>query len=205
MAKRTKISFSSEEQAYLQQTDLLLSKRKITEKLYALLGEVRQTMQPVVSQYQDVLQDIPLTDVGKISRGENYLDLPYVILDYPRHFNGDNVLTCRTMIWWGQHVSFTLHLQGSQLLQHRGKLIANLPTLVQQPIYISVGPDPWQHHFEADNYQLLSQVVATSPDWPAWMQQRSFVRLAFKLPITNLQTAATVAPGFYKLLLDALR
>ena len=49
----------------------------------------------------------------KIAKGENYLQLPYVLLDYPRCFDKENIFAIRTMFWWGNFFSITLHLSGS--------------------------------------------------------------------------------------------
>ena len=38
---------------------------------------------------------------GKISRGENYRGLPYLILDYPAYFSQKDIFAFRTMFWWG--------------------------------------------------------------------------------------------------------
>ena len=49
----------------------------------------------------------------KITRGENYQLLPYVILDYPRCFQKEQVFAIRTMFWWGKGISITLHVSGN--------------------------------------------------------------------------------------------
>ena len=62
---------------------------------------------------------------GKIFRGENYRQLPYLVLDYPKHFSKESVLAFRTMLWWGNFFSCTLHLQGKALDERRSSLIQN--------------------------------------------------------------------------------
>ena len=48
----------------------------------------------------------------KISKGENYNGLPYVMFDYPRFFTKENVFAVRTFFWWANYFSVTLHLKG---------------------------------------------------------------------------------------------
>ena len=60
----------------------------------------------------------------KISKGENYRGLPYVMLDYPRLFGREEVLAIRTFFWWGHGFSVTLHLKGG----YRERISAGIAT-----------------------------------------------------------------------------
>lgn len=205
MPDRTKISFSSEELGLMHETHLLLTKRKVTDKLYKLFGDMRQSLAIELLEFSDLLPAPVLDDAGKISKGENYNGLPFVILDYPRYFKSDNILACRTMFWWGRHLSFTLHLQGASLDRFRTALNRNIASLSEHPVYVSTGNEPWEHHFEADNYQLIGELHNQGISWENFLAGRSFVRLAIQLPVNQIHEAEPKAIQYYKLLLNTLR
>ncbi len=183
----------------------MLSKRQITTKLYTLFADTAKEIRRLLQQHPELFPEELINDAGKISRGENYRGLPYVILDYPRRFTQTDVLACRTMFWWGQHVSFTLQLQGYSLGRFRQSLINNYPTLNQPGVYVSVGHKPWEHHFDADNYTPIIEAAPNPEAWAALMQERTFVRLAAKAPLSELEQTPELALQWYKVFINALR
>jgi hypothetical protein len=92
----------------------------------------------------------------KIARGENYRLLPYVILDYPRCFEKQQVFAIRTMFWWGNAISITLHVSGSYAGPLRKALQQEETLQHLQNYYLCVNDKEWEHHFEADNYQQIA-------------------------------------------------
>lgn len=196
MSSSVKIGFSDKERAFMQQTDLLLTKRIIVDKWYACLEQLRIRMLTEIDPK-------PMPDAwddARTSRGENYLGLPYVILDHPRYFNGNNVFACRTMFWWGNFISYTVHLQGDVLNDLKPLLIFSWSKLQDQDLYISVGNKPFEHHFEADNYGPLNDVK----DIEVFLADRDFLRIAYKIPITEVDHTLDTGLRIYQLLLSAL-
>lgn len=196
MSSGVKIGFSDKERAFMQQTDLLLTKRVIVDKWYTCLEQLRSRM----------LTDIdtkPMPDAwnnARTSRGENYQGLPYIILDHPRYFNGNNAFACRTMFWWGKHVSYTLHLQGDVLSDLKPLLISNWSKLKDTDLSVSIGDKPFEHHFEADNYGPLNDVK----DVETFLAERDFLRIAYKIPVTEVDQTVDTGVRIYQLLLSAL-
>ncbi len=61
----------------------------------------------------------------KISSGENYKDLPYMVLDFPKIGGHNFPMLFRTMFWWGKYVCFQIFLHketyrggGNQWINH---------------------------------------------------------------------------------------
>src|ERR1700743_3182070 len=81
----------------------------------------------------------------KISRGENYRGLPWVMLDYPRVFGREDVLAIRTMFWWGHGFSVTLHLKGKYQELFLPVIRRRQHELSAQGFYMGVGADEWRH------------------------------------------------------------
>ena len=89
----------------------------------------------------------------KISRGENYQGLPYVMLDYPRIFGKEDVFAIRSFFWWGKGFSIHLHLQGKYVDQYRD---AVFETGLKYGWLISQHSSPWEHDFEQDGYVWIN-------------------------------------------------
>ena len=135
---------------------------------------------------------------GKISKGENYRSLPFVILDFPAIFDSKNVFAFRTMFWWGNFFSATLHLQGRYFEHLKPKLLANFDLLLNQNIYICVAETPWEYHYGKDNYvQLLvkhKEFIENSP----------FVKLSKRIQLEQIESVPQFASSFFLNLLKVL-
>src|SRR5437868_6529086 len=107
-------SLSIYEMKLVTDPEVLLTKNRIIQKVYELFGGLAE-------DYKDVLKAAGLFTsnevVAKISRGENYKGLPYVMLDYPRQFAKVEVFAIRSFFWWGNFFSITLQLGGQY--QHK--------------------------------------------------------------------------------------
>lgn len=153
-----KIQLSEEELALVQNSAWLLTKNRVIEKVYGLFGEIAHDIRHRVTAEPRFLAEETLTLSPKISKGENYKGLPYVMLDYPRLFSREHIFAIRTMFWWGHFLSVTLHLKGQYKKQYQHSLLRHLPLLAEHGFYVSIGEDEWRHEFEEDNYTPLSRL-----------------------------------------------
>jgi hypothetical protein len=149
--QEAKIQFSPPEMDLLNNAAVILTKNTVLEKIRQLFMELQSEMQSVTeaSQQQDL--SIP----PKISRGEHYRGLPYMILDFPRVFRGNDIYAIRTMFWWGHYFSITLHLSGHYKEKLQGKLAARLAELGNAGYSISIHPDQWLHHYNEEVYTTM--------------------------------------------------
>lgn len=188
---------------FLQDTHFLLSKHTIIHRLQKLLALTERSL---VRQVQEAMS-LPLPDgcqkaAGKVSRGENYLGLPYLVLDYPRLFQKQDIFVFRTMCWWGHFFSCTLHLQGSLLEQYRENIRQNLPIASLPPdTYLCVNDTPWEYHFGPDNYQLLESLSAENLNA---LLEKDFIKISRKIPLEQYQQLPSFAneclPQFFDIL-----
>lgn len=181
----TKIQLSAPEMNLMCDAGIILTKNAILQKIKLLLEEVQQEMQ---------LFKNPMLPAGdlftippKISKGEYYLGLPYLILDYPRIFTGTDIFAIRTMFWWGHFFSSTLHLAGSYKQQAATNLAAAYPYF-KKAHYINVHANPWHHHFEEDNYVPIAGLQ--HEEFKKLLQQ-PHIKIAAKWPLTQWHHAAT--------------
>ncbi len=141
---------------FLGDKEFLLSKIEISRKLEQLFAEVEKNLYSIIPKYSWPAG--VLLRSGKLSKGENYQGLPYYILDYPRKFEKQDVFAFRTMFWWGNFFSATLHLGGQHLESFKDALNTNLELLVSSDAYIGVNSTPWEYHYQSDNYKKLSEL-----------------------------------------------
>jgi hypothetical protein len=105
----SKIQLSQSELDLFCNAEIILTKNRIIQKVIELLDVLQNKM---VDAKQSIAS--PLFNTSpKISRGEYYMGLPYVILDYPRESKDQNLFFIRSMFWWGNFYSSTLHISGS--------------------------------------------------------------------------------------------
>ena len=84
-----KLSLSADELELVCNKDWILQKKIVIDKVYFLMGELSQKMQQHIAYNKSMLPSIVAESSPKISRGENYRGLPYVMLDYPRYFKAN--------------------------------------------------------------------------------------------------------------------
>jgi hypothetical protein len=195
--KETKIQFSEPEIELLANAGIILTKNKALNKMRLLLEMVLKLQLDFLETNR--LFHIKIFEIpGKISKGENYLGLPYMILDYPRNFQIDNFLAVRTMFWWGNFFSSTIHISG-EYLNLRELIEPQMESLAKQDYYIGVNQDPWLHHFEPTNYRKISSL--SQGEFSAILNEMKHMKIAAKWPLASWQDAHTNLFKSWKFLL----
>lgn len=169
MTNDANLGLSPTEMELVRNADLLLTKNTIIGKVYLLLGNVAERVRG---------------DFGpgpKISRGENYQGLPWVMLDYPRQFSKEDVFAVRVFFWWGHFFSITLHVKGSYLRRHKTAILEQLALLEQHDFHICISNDEWRHEFTIDNYVPVREVGHTTIQ--SMLDATAFCRLSVKIPL----------------------
>ena len=179
MDTATKISLSTLETELVQNKEWILTKRKIIEKVYLLFGEALENYREILGDYKFSLPEFNKASAGKISRGENYHGLPYVILDYPGLFARENIFAIRTMFWWGNFFSISLHVSG-KYLQDEWNSASTLQYLHDKAFFICTNDDQWQHHFETSNYIAAKEL---KPADLYKIKERNFFKISKKLEV----------------------
>lgn len=151
MIDLAKIHLSELENELVNNTEWIFSKQKITEKLYYLFGELHTSYREIVAKNQEELPLIFQKPGGKISRGENYNGLPYLMLDYPAMFSKENIFAVRTMFWWGNFFSITLHLSG-KYFENKIDLSKWLAFFREKKFSVCVSEGEWAHDFHPYNF-----------------------------------------------------
>ncbi|MFT3680340.1 MAG: hypothetical protein QM791_08690 [Ferruginibacter sp.] len=190
MNEATKINLSPAEMELVCNTEWLLTKHAVIDKVYRLFGAVAVSMQNTISKNKKDLPEVMVNSSPKISKGENYQQLPYVMLDYPRHFDKNDTLAIRTFFWWGNFFSITLQVSGSYKAMLLPQLNERFSFLQENNYWICTNDDPWQHHFEHDNYTEIKKI--DRGQFTTILNREYFIKIARKLSLTEWQSA----PGF---------
>ena len=178
----TKIQLSPQETELVTNTEWILAKQNIIKKVYALFGEINELMKAEAEPFSELFTGNIKKQNGKISKGENYQQLPYVILDYPAFFDRENIFAIRTMFWWGNFFSITLHLSGTFKEQFKEKIPATFSFLQKNNFFICVNKNEWEHHFEADNYITSSAITLQQFEK---IHQNNFLKISKKIALSQ--------------------
>ncbi len=202
MNDSSKIQLSPFEQQLITNYEWLLTKNGILEKIKGALGALQQRQQEVLQNAGSFLPPEVLTVSAKISRGENYLGLPYMVLDYPRYFDRENIFAVRTMFWWGHFFSCTLQLSGIYKERYMPGIIAAFDQLQSENFYISHNSSQWDHHFGEDNYTALQGLNIVQ--FNNHLQSHPFIKMAKKISLDNWDTIDKKLFDTYRLLIGKL-
>lgn len=113
--QKSKLVFSEAELQMASDPEIILTKNRIIESVYTQFGTIGNllfdSLKDLGPQFSDELSVLP-----KISRGENYGAMPWVMLDYPRYFHKEKGhLALRIFFWWGNYFLVQWQLSGKYL------------------------------------------------------------------------------------------
>jgi hypothetical protein len=181
-----KIHLSKQELELVSSPDFILTKNAVIQKLRVFLEEVQQKQSDIIEKYRSHIPEDVLKISPKVSKGENYKGFPWLVLDYPRYFTAENVFAIRTMFWWGNFFSVTLHLSGKHKKKIQRNIINAFPVLAEKGFYFCTGDDEWQHHFDVSNYASLKS--CDNHFFADAIAHKSFLKLAKKIPLGEMET-----------------
>ena len=193
----SKIRLSPAEAALFCNAEVILTKNSILQKTVDLLGEVQTTLTTIAPR---MIRDG--SPSPKISKGENYLGLPYVVLDYPRIATNQNIFFIRSMFWWGKFYSSTLQISGSYKQQFEEKLSQGFELLKERRYFIGVNTDPWAHHFEESNYQPIAGLSTAA--FQFLLTKEPHIKIAASWPISEWDLAANRLTASWKFLTELI-
>jgi hypothetical protein len=151
----SKIHLSSAEMELMQNAEIILTKNRVLEKIKSLLEEI-QDKQIEFVQKNNLNNEIFKVS-PKISKGENYLGLPYLILDYPRQSYENKFFFIRTMFWWGNFFSCTLHVANNSKEIFKQRIQKSYAQL--QNDFIGISNNQWIHHLKESDYRKIGAMT----------------------------------------------
>ncbi len=156
----------------LQNAEVFFLKNAIIHKCYQVFGNVTECFN-AISKEANLIPPQAKLHSPKISKGENYLGLPWVMLDYYRAFNQENSFAIRCFFWWGNSFSFHVYATGNlqaRMEQNLHKLSSNW--------YMCINESPWLHEFTNNNYLPLPKALEVYNN-----QTYNFLKIGGYIPI----------------------
>jgi len=202
MYNETKLMLSDEELQLVKRVDWILTKRNIIEKTMEMFGVLSEGMQAYIEKEKSWLPAAVVQSTPKIAKGENYLQLPYLLMDFPRCFDAENIFVVRTMFWWGNFFSITLHLSGEYKKIFQQKIVDNL-LQEKQEFFICVHESQWHHHFQPDNYIHAKQFSTNQLD--EIILNKPFIKLAVKFPVQEWNKVSALLDESFVAIINMLK
>jgi hypothetical protein len=181
---KAKIRLSPSEAELVSNPSWILTKNGIILKIKSMLEYLQSKQQDFLLHNSKTLPTEIIHVPPKISKGENYNGLPYLILDHPRHFQKEGTLAIRSMFWWGHFFSTTLHLSGHYKTLYQEKIVSNLDSF-QNDFYICIHNEEWEHHFEENNYRKINSM--NREELIELINSKDFLKLARKYPLQQFE------------------
>lgn len=192
MTHETKVTVSAGELAMAMDPNFILTKRTVMDRASALFSYmipcINLIFEKTLSSDKKLSAAVP-----KISRGENYMGFPYIIMDHPATFSKDNIFALRTMFLWGHWFSIQLHLSGEYKTVFQEIISKNSGN--NEEFFIATGESEWDHHFEESNYVPC---VSLSNAERGRAYNKTFLKLALKYELQNWNNMQTILQGGYK-------
>lgn len=197
-----KIQLSAEELQLVQNAQWLLTKNIIIEKVYTLFGELAAEHRKWIQNQPAFLPDEILALSPKISRGEKYKGLPYVMLDYPRCFGKEDVFAIRVFFWWGNFFSITLHLKGKYQRLFLPSLQKHWVLLYANHFQLSITGDEWEHDLNGGNFSLLPDHITDNHALD--LTSAAFIKLACPVAFSRWNDAKEILSRLNEVIIQSV-
>lgn len=132
----------------------------------------------------------------KISKGENYVNLPYLVLDLPKIEGNNFPILCRTMFWWGKYFSFNVFIRKDDF--DTKTIFENIRKLNDDGIYLLKNEQIWQQDLDNDDYIPLSKNPSIGP------AEHTYLKLSKKHALQDWEELDNAAETFYEKILASI-
>lgn len=197
------VRLSAKELQLVNNAAILLTKNLILQKTFQLLAAQQAKQSEYLKSQSAFLPAGVFRFTPKISKGENYKGLPWLVLDNPRVFDKKNILAIRTLFWWGHFFSSTLHLSGGYKEAFEKKILSSFRLLQKKGFSVCIHAQEWEHHFEKDNYSGLADM--TQNEFQVILMNKPFVKLAKKIPLLEWDRIPRMLFADFKILTGILQ
>ncbi len=194
----TNVELSKKELELVVNSEFILTKNRIIQKVYDLFGLLSEDFRKTLNNFSNSLPAEAHLSSPKIYKGENYLYLPYVMMDYPRFFNKNDAFAIRCFFWWGNYFSITLQLSGKFFKQYKTVLSQFIKDKQHEAYFICVSASQWEHHFEESNYKPFKAISSAA------ILEKEFLKIAARLPLNNWNDAEIFFKKQYREFIEML-
>ncbi|ULA64099.1 MAG: hypothetical protein LZF86_110800 [Nitrospira sp.] len=186
------LSFTDEEAALVVDAQFFRKKERISAKVRAQLNATYAGLAEELRQISLIAPPGFNPRAHQFVKGEQLESFPYQYLDYPKHFDGPNKFTFRTLFWWGHHVACALILEGEGIKQYRKHVVDRFHQVAGQELELSLAPTLWEWK-RGEGYTLpithdrKAQIASV-------LAERRFMKIVRFVPMTDSRLQAGLLP-----------
>lgn len=184
----------------LTDASLHAAKSAIDAKISDLFSALKTEIEAIHGSEGRFLPADVLRANGRHYRGEHLGDLPWRALDCPRCFAGPDMFAFRSLIVWGQGISFHLLVGGRWLDTFRPQLAAAHAALSAQPWTLCQAQSPW--HWTPDGHLHVSALDEAA--FAAHVAAAGWLKLSQWHPMDIFPGLPAQGAGAYRSLLALL-
>jgi len=184
------LSLTDEEAALVADAQFFRKKERISAKVRAQLDATYTELTEELRQISLIAPPGFNPRAHQFVKGEHLEAFPYQYLDYPKHFDGPNKFTFRTLFWWGHHLACALILEGEGIKQYKKHIVDRFHQVAGQELELSLAPTLWEWK-RGEGYTLpithdrKAQIASV-------LAERRFIKIVRFVPMTDprLQTGS---------------
>jgi hypothetical protein len=203
-----KVRLSAEEMRLVTDPAWILTKNSVMGKVVAMFAELSEVIRAGGAHRVAPLRRAPSSGgkEPKISKGENYKGLPWVMLDYPREFGREDVYAIRLFFLWGYAFSVTLHLKGEYMRVFLPMIMDRREELSAAGFERAISADEWAHEHTQETYGPLSEAgdVRAAAGKGEAGGERSWLKLSARVGLEHWDEAPERLSMLYSLLLEVM-
>jgi hypothetical protein len=186
------VKLSAAEIELVTNSSLLLTKKKIIDAIYIQMGSWQLSFKNLMEQKNKAVTLINTN--AKIYKGENYENLPWVALDYPKIIAKDDLFIIRIFFWWGQYCSINLIAKG----KFKNTINPNLLATVCANWFVYTGDDIWEMNMYTRHFTLIKNAI----NMPR--HDKNFIKIAKKIPLSQWDSMNNFIMNSFEELLQIL-
>lgn len=184
--------FDSNELKLLFSADAMRIKRSATDKMHRLLQQCSDQIENKIEQTRPGWYRAIHWQTPKISKGENYKGLPYLVLDHPRYYRRPDIFSFRILFWWGRYFCCSLHIGGKFLEVNRSRFVTNYSRLQNNNVHLGISDNPWEYVFNDQNYKPLDRV--SNAEFEERVHRTDHLKMSIKWPLQRWHDLPATAP-----------
>jgi hypothetical protein len=127
----------------------------------------------------------------KISAGENYQNLPYLVLDFPKISGPNFPFVFRTLFWWGKPISCQVLVRTNLHKNTIDKIIS----MSHPNTLVLIGDNLWENDFNSIDFKRKSDL---SDFDKASLASKDYFKLVHTFEMKKPDTLFEEAIGFYE-------
>jgi hypothetical protein len=188
----TSTALTEEEAALVADAQFFRKKAAITAKVRAQLDATHASLKAELAGVPLVAPPGFGLQASQLVKGEHLEDFPYQYLDFPKHFDGVNKFTWRTLFWWGHHVVCALLLEGDEVRRYKKHFVDRFHRLAGQGLELSLAPTLWE--WKRGEGYTLPITHDGKARLAAVLAERSFMKIIRCVPLTDPRIQAGHLP-----------